>query len=251
MKVDYPTIQQPASPGYVLAVLRDQHRQQCQYDPEAEPTKLSFASSVAEWRQACDLVEWRQLGRALNDRWGVQVSEEEWHRVLEPSASRNLGGVCEFLASRANRPAVRPVRLLGIRCRTAGIFLTIRSLLHDAGAEVGDLRPSTPLQMYARRFPHVFLTAVSALAPGNLPPVRILTPVYDAAAWIASIGLVVAGIGLWMDSTAVVAVGALAGMGGHLLAWMAVRCLRPAQVRFGKLRTFRDLTEAISFGNRT
>lgn len=60
--VHYPTIDEPATPDYVLAVLRDMHRQQCQHDPEADPSAvLSFDTTVTEWRAACDLLGWRQL----------------------------------------------------------------------------------------------------------------------------------------------------------------------------------------------
>jgi hypothetical protein len=29
---------------------------------------------VAEWREACDLVGWRELGRGLNTIWGIEAS---------------------------------------------------------------------------------------------------------------------------------------------------------------------------------
>lgn len=172
MRVDYPTLTEAATPEYVLEVLRDEHRQQCEYDPEAWPTDLSFDSSVAEWREACDLVAWRRLGRALNQAWEVTISDSTWRNALEPSSSRKLRGVCELLAQHSKRSVVRPARLLGSTCDTAGAFLTVRSLLSDAGAQAEAIRPSTPLAPYARRFPHVFLTSMSVLSPGALPLVQ-------------------------------------------------------------------------------
>ena len=47
MRVDYPTVSEPATPEYVLEVLRDQHRQQCEYDPAAESAELTLESTVA------------------------------------------------------------------------------------------------------------------------------------------------------------------------------------------------------------
>jgi hypothetical protein len=55
----------------VLAILVDQHRLQSQVDPEAEPDALlTFDSSIADWRSACDLLGWRGLGQALTRNGG-------------------------------------------------------------------------------------------------------------------------------------------------------------------------------------
>ncbi len=140
MDVRYPTIDEPATPEYVLTVLRDMHRQQCQHDPEADPGAVpSFDTTVAEWRDACDLLGWRQLGHAYNQVWGIACSDDEWRAVLEPARQRRLADVCQLLAARAARPVIRPSRLLGNTCAPAGAFLTIRSLVHEAGAPAGEI----------------------------------------------------------------------------------------------------------------
>jgi hypothetical protein len=182
--VHYPAIDSPATPEYVLAVLRDMHRQQCQHDPEVDSgALLSFNTTVAEWRDACDLIGWRELGHAYNQFWGIACKDHEWRAVLEPARQRRLADVCQLIAAYATRPVIRPSRMLGSTCAPAGAFLTIRSLLHEAGAPAGEIAPSTPLAPYTRRFGAVFLGPISRLAPGALPPVRIRTPVYDAAIW--------------------------------------------------------------------
>ena len=95
MNTHYPTIDEPATPEYVLAVLRDDYRQQCQYDPEAEPdVDLTFETTVAEWRNACDLVGTHDLGRAENEVWGIHRGDDEWRAILEPAKARTLGDVC-------------------------------------------------------------------------------------------------------------------------------------------------------------
>ena len=100
MDVLYPTIDQPATPEYALAVLRDMHRQQCQHDPEADAhAVLSFDTTVAEWRDACDLLGWRELGLAYNQIWGIACRDHEWHAVLEPPRFRRLAEVCQLIAS--------------------------------------------------------------------------------------------------------------------------------------------------------
>jgi hypothetical protein len=89
-----------ASPDYVLEVLRESHRHQCSFDPEADPTvELSFGSSVAEWRNACDLLGTKKLAEALNDIWGLTIPSSDWQAVLEPARSRTLRDVCGLIAS--------------------------------------------------------------------------------------------------------------------------------------------------------
>ena len=100
MNVSYPTIDEPASPEYVLSVMQDDYRQQCQYDPEAQPdVELTFKTTVAEWRNTCDLVATRELGRAENQLWGIRLADNEWRAVLEPAKERTLADVCELIAA--------------------------------------------------------------------------------------------------------------------------------------------------------
>src|SRR5947209_3335832 len=64
MDAHYPTIDQPAAAEYVLAVLRDMHRQQSWSGAKGDSSaRLSFGSTVAEWNEAYDysLLGWREL----------------------------------------------------------------------------------------------------------------------------------------------------------------------------------------------
>ena len=146
MNTFYPTIDLPATPEYILAVLRDLHRQQCKYDSEADSNiTLSFDSTVAEWREACDLLGWRELGRAQNDVWSINITDSEWLSVLEPSHEKPLRGICEIISQHALRPAIRSISLFGCTSRAAGAFLTLRSLLQQKGSWPSRIAPSTPL----------------------------------------------------------------------------------------------------------
>ena len=117
MEPSYPTIDEPATANYVLEVLRDMHRQASQFDPEVERgVELSFETTVAEWRNACNLVEWRELGRAYNQIWGIQCTDSEWYRALEPARAMQLSDVCQLIARHATAPRIRPARLLGGDC---------------------------------------------------------------------------------------------------------------------------------------
>jgi len=47
-----------ATPDDLLAVLRDEHRRQREYDPGADPdANLTFDSSIEKWRITCDLLK--------------------------------------------------------------------------------------------------------------------------------------------------------------------------------------------------
>lgn len=166
MRIDYPTLDEPATPEYVLSVLQDAHRQVCRFDEVVDPDAvLTFETTVAEWRDACDLLGWRQLGRAYNEFWGITCSDSEWREALEPARRKRLSDVCGLIAKHALRPRVRPARLLGRTCAPAGTFLTIRSLLHQAGVPVEDITPSTPLEPY----PGAISWSSSKRSPGLLP----------------------------------------------------------------------------------
>lgn len=68
-----------ASPEFVLDVLRDSHRHQCASDPEADPdVQLTFGTTVAEWRNACDLLGTRNLGEAINEIWELTIPSDAW-----------------------------------------------------------------------------------------------------------------------------------------------------------------------------
>jgi hypothetical protein len=163
-----------ADAGLVLRVFVEIHRQRTHFDPEVDPsTELSFRSTVAEWRSACDLLSWRELGRALNTEWGIDAADAEWRSVLEPARERTLGDVCQFIADRAQLPQVVPRGFFGARCAAAGVFLGVRSALAAEGIDTRRLRPSTDLEPYLRLAPFTLLTFGVRVAPGRLPPLQI------------------------------------------------------------------------------
>lgn len=90
------------TPMNFLSAIRQQHREQCGCDDQADPeAKLNFDTTVSEWREACDLVGWRQLAGLLNEFWDLDIPLDEWKHVLEPAEKRTLRDVCELLATEA------------------------------------------------------------------------------------------------------------------------------------------------------
>ena len=249
MHEQYPPLRVDATPDDILAVLRDLHRQACYYDFVAKPDiSLSHDSTIDQWREACDLLPWRQLGKAQNAYWSVAIPMTEWKAVLHPPKERKLGGVCELLARHAKVPRVRPVEILGSRCTAGGAFLTIRSLLAEAGADVSAIAPSTPLDEYTRRYLDVFLARIPQLAPGVLPRVKIHTPTDYGLGCAALIAFVVMLAAVIYDLYTLRNLACLVLVASLLTLWAIRWWGPPTRYEFLGLRTFRDLSEVIAAG---
>lgn len=242
-----------ATAADILAILRDQHRHQCECDPEADPDfDLSFDSSVQDWRSACDLVKWKPLALALNDQWGIDVPLSTWERVLTPPKARRLKDVCVLIAEHVTIETVAAPTVFGRVCAPAGIFFAIRELLERDGADVRQLRPSSALSDFASEHFRTIAGPVSQLAPGLLPANKIDHPEYDRASW----ALVICLVGLFA-SFAVVSwipllwIFFLLGSGACWLGmWHAARYTKPASVTFGELKTIRDVCMTLAPGIR-
>lgn len=241
MNADYPVQELPATPEYILAVIKDSYRQQCQYDPEAEKgVLLTPDSTIQEWRGACDLLGWRQLAKAMNDWFKTDFSDEQWKAVLEPAKGKKLRDVCEMLATKAKRLEIKP---FGIGCVNAGIFLTIRSLLKRAGSQE-TIKPSTPIAPFSRNYLGLFLSEIGQIEPSALPPVKIHNPFYDYSIWAFLLGLAICGIGSFLSPLLTIFGVFFTGL-AYIAHWIAAKS-RPRKVDFGSIETFRDLTLLIA-----
>ena len=228
----------PATPEYVLEVIRDSYRQQLQFDPEAESgIELGFDSTVSEWRTACDLVSWKPLGKALGSAWQFDTTHSEWKSVLEPQNKKRLADVCNFIASRSTRSEILPSRLLGATCYGGGAFLAVREILAKSGADVTAMRPSSPIEPYISKYTLEFLGPISRLSPNTLPPIKVHAPFRNVLSWIFIVGLVLWPV-FWYFKMSFLAFSSLA-----LAALsMIVSFFAPAaRWEFPGIVTFRDL----------
>jgi len=133
----------------ILAIFKEQHRLCSPCDPEADPwAEITVEMSIREWRWANDLIEWKKLSEFLNQEFRIEIAEEEWFEVLEPSRSRKLKGVCRLIAKYAVKDIYEPKVLFGKPCLKAGVFLTIKKNLRDKGVNVSELKPSSLLGEY-------------------------------------------------------------------------------------------------------
>ncbi len=250
MEVHYPPREEPATPAYVLSVFQDQHRHICAMHEGDPEVVLSFSTTVAAWRDADDLLDWRGLARATNAGWKIDCPMSEWKRVLKPELQRTLADVCELIARSTCRPWVRPAPVLGCEGVSAGAFLTIRSLLHQAGADTQAITPSSPLARYARLYASVFLGPISKLAPAMLPPVCVQRSTQSTAAmWCCAAGCIGMITGMIGGAPLMTGVGISLLLFAYLFIWVSALWDKPASVEFGELRTFRDLAKVIAAGS--
>ena len=231
-----------ATPDYILDVIQDSYRQACQFDPEVEHgASLSFDTTIADWRSACDLLPWRPLSKALASWFVVDFTSEEWKSLLEPAKIKKLGPLCTAIAAKARRNRIKPITVFGKDCESAAIFLALRQMLSDAGADVSEIRPDTPLLEYTRTYPGVFLKDVSKLFPGALPDVKIAPPFCNLFTFFAfALCLILAGVGGCVASPRMAGIGATMAIFFLVAVWSFAK-IRLGTVTFGAASTFRDL----------
>jgi hypothetical protein len=236
MNASYPPAQIPATPEYVLDLLRDVFRGWDQPDDflSFDTTVSDFAS---EWNDT--ILWWRELARALNGFTGLDLPLAQWRPVLAPMGRRTVGEVCRFVAENMRtRPAIRPWRHVAGECLPAGAFLTARWLLSQRGADPRAIAPSTPLCEYLTRYGPGWVLDLMWMAPARVPPVARRDRL--GAAGVACCLL---GSGL----AAVTRSPLLCGLTltAALACWL-VRSALPRRFAVGELTTFRDLAYALA-----
>lgn len=172
MKTSYPIQWMPATPEYILAYIQEEWRRfaaECHL-PATESKKHipTFATTIQAWCDEEMLDEWMELGTQLNQTWETNFTRKQWRQVLKPAHEKTLRDACELLATRAQRPVISPAKIFGRECKSAGIFLAIRSLLIEAGAPA-NLRPSSRVEPYLKKRPKIFLRKIDRLILGGLP----------------------------------------------------------------------------------
>jgi hypothetical protein len=137
----------------IFEVFKEQHRLFSPLDPMADPRFIMQPdSSIGDWRDAMDLLEWHDLAQHFNAEFGVDIPMSSWKSVLEPSFDKPIWGVCTLLSEHAIKEVIEPVRIFGHECLTAAVFFRLKQKLGEKGANVSALRPSTPLADYRNHF---------------------------------------------------------------------------------------------------
>jgi hypothetical protein len=108
--------EEPATPAYILRVFQDWYRQAVACGSAHSSLQLTEMTSIADWREGYDLLEWRQFAAEMNKEWNIDSPMDDWRNVLEPEKSRTVGELCEFLAQRTKAPRIRPLDIAGLTC---------------------------------------------------------------------------------------------------------------------------------------
>jgi hypothetical protein len=233
----------------VLETIRDSYRFAQKLDPEAEPGyDLAFDTTIQDWRTACDLLPAKRLGIALNAWFGVYFSDIDWMATLEPAKTATLGGVCELVASKAKMPNVKEFPILGTKCLSAGVFLTIRTALAKEGVPTEAIRPSTPLEPTSWRHVGPLIQAVGRVAPDVLPvPEMPYRRSYKFCWLLFLVGLLMMLLsGVFSTKPVWMGIGFMVAIMGFVAAVVFGLFGQPFErVSFPGMKTFRDLAESI------
>jgi len=237
----------PLTPESVLEILRDFHRQQGFHDPEVDPDiDLTFESTIDDWREACDWLDWKPLGRAMNERFGVNYSDHQWHEVLEPSDKNTLREVCKLIARQGERYSIKPLKILGGSCPEAGVFIALRAALKNAGVPVETIKPSSLLEPILIKHWGLISDEVGKIAPGVMPPVNIEVTLFQRMMFWAALSSLPLGLfDLIFGPSVVTLFALLMGCSCCLLMEVASR-MGPKSVSLENLETFGDLCSRIS-----
>jgi hypothetical protein len=241
---DRPLPTRRLTPDEVLDGLRDLFTRTTAMAWEVALTEVQLHTPLA------DLVAIDGLDdRAVQLYFGTgPLPDSWWLRVWEFGT---VGGLCAALAQFVDVPAVEPVMVAGRPCRASGAFLVIRAVLADAGVDVSELRPSSPLLPYVWVWPDAFRWELPRLAPGRVPPVRFAIRRLTRRIVGAVLGFGGLLFSVWIGQGFPVFGGVLAAVFVKvflldllLAPWAARR--RNWSVEFGTLKDFRDLATLIA-----
>lgn len=240
-------IEVPATPEYVLEVLLDQARRgmgalSCTH-PDYIPVTLG--SPVEILFEACafdcgDYIYYSTL------QW-FDLGGTKWFDALFTSHIETTRDFCKLIAARTTMPQISLVSICGQTCLPASVFLAVRSLLQEAGADIQEIAPSTSLREFSRCYTETFLGPIAKLAPGTLPDVAIDDGGKFRREMAKEIWSIPVLIGFflmkWFPAFLVFSLLIYLIL---ILSCLGDETAPNARVDFGELRTFRDLSELIA-----
>jgi hypothetical protein len=152
----------------ILNIFIEQHRLCSPLDPEANPyAKLSFDTTIDEWRDANDFIHWQPLSRYLNTQFNIDISEEDWKRTLTPASKRTLADLCQLISEHWAQQDIQPIILFGQECISAAIFLTLKKYLQRRNVDVSELRPSTLVTEYFEKHFSEMIEQITIISKGR------------------------------------------------------------------------------------
>ncbi|GAB3936996.1 hypothetical protein [Mucilaginibacter myungsuensis] len=154
------------TPEEILQILNDQYHCQAVFDPEVdEGDDLTFATTIQEWRDTCDLIDPKSLAKVEHRSFQLATPVQELEIILSTETTTLLG-FCRYISDHAVKLTVSPVMSLGTPCMSAAIFKTLTANLKERGVDVQHIRPSSKLAPIFNKHGGILLTEVSKFAPG-------------------------------------------------------------------------------------
>ncbi|MGA2679334.1 MAG: hypothetical protein ABSF37_08545 [Sedimentisphaerales bacterium] len=147
------------TPEEIFAILQEEHLLVSFVDPEVEGNgwEIKRDTTIYEWRISMDFLPWKQLHKANNEKFKINVSYSDWRNAILPEKKKTVWDLCVFVSQHAKKEVICPTKLLGRESLSAAVFLTLKKNLSQRGIDVKDLRPSTALNSFISRqnFPRV------------------------------------------------------------------------------------------------
>ena len=238
-------------PTEILLIIQANYKQQQQYDDIVlKDRKFTFETTLADWQEICDLVETTQLWKYLNYYFRLNLDKESWMTTLEPEDTKNLGDLCNFISSHADKEIIKPIKLFGSNCETAAIFKSLTEKLKDRGIDISDIRPSSQLEPLVKKYRSVLIEEINQIDPTVLPPINYKTN------WVYKWGLrtfmtlvFVTLVLVYEESKWAWLTGGISLI-GYIMTWIGAK-LNPKQAGFADIQTLADLVRRINTAPNT
>jgi hypothetical protein len=242
---DYQIPTCPMTPDDVFAVIVDLTRQVCGADDD-ELARLSLDMRIADWLIPFEFLNDMEVAAAFKVMAAEPIGDYEWKRLLSLDDYRTLGCLCRELAPRLRKPLIQPVAVMGDTSPAAGAFLVVRRILRDAGVNVSDLRPSSPIGKYLKANFRLLMTQLSLIASGRLPRAKVVAPAHLSCALGILASLITIMIGMTGVLPLRVMLGSVLLLVGFFIAFcLLIRYVKPRDIRIGAARTFRELCQIL------
>ncbi|MBI1370521.1 MAG: hypothetical protein GC162_17940 [Planctomycetes bacterium] len=215
--------------------------------------QLSRQSTIHEYEDvsADDFPDCDRSRESYQRMYHARIPADAWRQLHRKPRKTTIGEVCDFLAACGGvMPEPRPLFIMGRGCMPAGVFLTLRSLLREHGADVSDLRPSTPINQFAMAQWRPFIEMLWHFRPELTRRVKkIEVPGGLIFAWMFLAGLatlIISYVGIWFGLSAY----GFAVAGGLLISGLigmsAMSTRPPRDIQFEGAATFADLCRLIA-----
>jgi len=225
---------------------------------EAMPTdEITLDTRICDLYWIGDDMTFGAYGKAgvLEPLFGIKVPMREWRKAISPGRKKTVADLCNFLVAHAMVPVIPAPSLLGRPCQAAGAFQAVRQLLAEKGVETNDLRPSSPLEDFARvGFPKVWRDLIR-IAPSLLLRIR-WDQRWDLHFMLIAIPFLFSTIIGGLVSQNAPAIGIPLAIGSFLafvLIWRLSkkRAILAQHMSFHGMTTFRDLCKFMVDANTT